>query len=307
MKRKAFIKTVIFAGAGVLLLPGQNYAERKPKNPLFRPEPSEWKADELNIAWIGHSTMLINLYGTLILTDPVLFDRVGPRLLGSTYGPIRYIYPALSREEMPRPDVILISHAHFDHMDKRTLKFLTDKYPEKIECITARNTSDIIDDLRWKSLNELDWNQESKTCDTIFTGVEVKHNGWRWPFEMDRQDTVKGRSFNGYLIEKNNFKIFFAGDTAFSDLFRSLKKEDVDVAIFPIGGYVPKEQYHCNPEEALIMADKFIEAKYFIPMHCKTFDTDDELEKPLIWLNKIKNKYKTRIVIDDIGQTFSLK
>ena len=124
---------------------------------------------------------------------------------------------------------------------------------------------------------------------------------------MDRQDTVKGRSFNGYLIEKNNFKIFFAGDTAFSDLFRSLKKEDVDVAIFPIGGYVPKEQYHCNPEEALIMADKFIEAKYFIPMHCKTFDTDDELEKPLIWLNKIKDKYKTRVVIDDIGQTFSLK
>jgi L-ascorbate metabolism protein UlaG (beta-lactamase superfamily) len=307
MKRKAFIKTVILGGAGALFLPRQISAERKPKTPLFKPEPSEWKSDETNIAWIGHSTMLINLYGTLILTDPVLSDRVGPRLLGSTYGPIRYVYPALSKEEMPRPDVILISHAHFDHMDKRTLKFLTDKYPDKIECITARNTSDIIDDLKWKSLNELDWDSMLTSNDANFYAVEVKHNGWRWPFEMDRQDTIRGRSFNGYLIEKNNFKIFFAGDTAFTDLFRSLKKENVDVAIFPVGGYVPKEQYHCNPEEALMMADKFIGAEYFIPMHCKTFDTDDELEKPLIWLNKIKHDYKIRVVINDIGQTFSSK
>ena len=307
MERKAFIKILFYAGGAVLFSPGKSLAGRKPKYPLFKPEPQKWNDNEINIAWIGHSTMLINLYGTLILTDPVLFDRVGPRLLGSTYGPIRYVYPALSREEMPLPDVILISHAHFDHMDKRTLKFLTDKYPEQIECITARNTSDIIDDLNWKSLNELDWNSKLTSNEANFYAVEVKHNGWRWPFEMDRQDTVKGRSFNGYLIEKNNFKICFAGDTAFTDLFKSLKKENVDIAIFPVGGYVPKEQYHCNPEEALIMANEFMGAKYFIPMHCKTFDTDDELEKPLIWLNKIKDKYKTRVVIDDIGQTFSLK
>lgn len=307
MKRKIFIKTLILGGVGTLFVPKRNFAERQPKTPLFKPKPAEWKVDELNIAWIGHSTMLINLYGTIILTDPVLFDRVGPRLLGSTFGPIRYVSPALSKEEMPCPDIILISHAHFDHMDKRTLRFLTDKYPGKIECITAHNTSDIIDDLKWKSLNELDWNSKLTSNEANFYSVEVKHNGWRWPFEMDRQDTPHGRSYNGYIIEKNGFKIFFAGDTAFTEKLKSLKKYKIDLAIFPIGGYVPKEQYHCNPEEALIMADEFLEAKYFVPMHCKTFDTDDELEKPLIWLNKIRDRYKTRVVIDDIGKTFSLK
>ena len=304
MNRKEFIKNLSYAGGGILLFNKATYGERKPQPPPYNPEPGKWKDTEINIAWIGHSTVLMNLLGTIILTDPALFARVGIEFMGLTYGPVRYIYPALDKEEIPCPDIILISHAHMDHMDYRTLKFLTEKFRNQINCITAVNTSDIIDDLKWKSLKELDWDEDFQICDTKFTGVEVKHNGWRFPFEMDRRNNPKGRSYNGYVIEKKGVGIFFAGDTAFTDKFKSLKDKNIEIAIFPIGGYVPKKQYHCNPEEALIMADEYISAKYFIPIHCKTFDTDDELEKPLIWLNKIKGNYKIKVVINDIGQTF---
>ena len=304
MNRKDFIKQITLATGGAIFITDKVLAERAPKFPLYKPEPENWKDSELNIAWIGHSTMLINLYGTIILTDPVLFDRVGVEFMGLTYGPIRYTYPALDKNEMPRPDIILISHAHMDHMDYRTLKFLTEKFKDQIICITAANTKDVINDLRWKNLYELDWNKNLDLYKTSFTGIEVKHNGWRYPFEMDRPDYNNGRSYNGYVIEKYGSKIFFAGDTGFTDKFKSLKEDKIDIAIFPIGGYVPKKHYHCNPEEALIIADEYINAKYFIPMHCKTFDTDNELERPLIWMNEIKDNYKIKVVLNDIGQSF---
>ena len=304
MNRKDFIKQITLATGGAIFITDKVLAERAPKFPLYKPEPENWKDSELNIAWIGHSTMLINLYGTIVLTDPVLFDRVGVEFMGLTYGPIRYTYPALDKNEMPRPDIILISHAHMDHMDYRTLKFLTEKFKDQIICITAANTKDVINDLRWKNLYELDWNKNLDLYKTSFTGIEVKHNGWRYPFEMDRPDYNNGRSYNGYVIEKYGSKIFFAGDTGFTDKFKSLKEDKIDIAIFPIGGYVPKKHYHCNPEEALIIADEYINAKYFIPMHCKTFDTDNELERPLIWMNEIKDNYKIKVVLNDIGQSF---
>lgn len=304
MNRKDFIKQITLAIGGAIFITDKVLAERAPKFPLYKPEPENWKDSELNIAWIGHSTMLINLYGTIVLTDPVLFDRVGVEFMGLTYGPIRYTYPALDKNEMPRPDIILISHAHMDHMDYRTLKFLTEKFKDQIICITAANTKDVINDLRWKNLYELDWNKNLDLYKTSFTGIEVKHNGWRYPFEMDRPDYNNGRSYNGYVIEKYGSKIFFAGDTGFTDKFKSLKEDKIDIAIFPIGGYVPKKHYHCNPEEALIIADEYINAKYFIPMHCKTFDTDNELERPLIWMNEIKDNYKIKVVLNDIGQSF---
>jgi L-ascorbate metabolism protein UlaG (beta-lactamase superfamily) len=304
LNRKDFIKYLSFSAGGIILFNEETYGERTPKSPGFIPQPEIWKDNELNIAWIGHATVLINLYGTLILTDPALLARVGVEFMGLTYGPTRYIYPALDIDVIPCPDIILISHAHMDHMDYGTLKFLTRKYANRINCITASNTGDIIDDLKWKSLSELDWKEKLQIADTEFTGVQVKHNGWRYPFEMDRQDNPKGRSYNGYTIEKQGVKIFFAGDTGFTDKLKSLKENNIVIAIFPIGGYVPKKQYHCNPEEALIMAVDYIGANYFIPVHCKTFDTDDELEKPLIWLEKIRHDFNIKIALNDIGQTF---
>lgn len=306
--RREITKNIAFFALIVFLLSKLTIAEIEPKVPHSKPDPANWKNTEVNIAWIGHATVLINFYGKIILTDPALFAQVGIPVFNYKVGPRRAVFPALDIDEIPKPDVIVISHAHMDHMDFETLQALTKKYPNQIDCITASHTKDVIEDLQWKSIIELDWNEKLTLNEISFTGVEVVHNGWRYPGEKDRASGDKeGRSFNGYIIERNGKKIFFAGDTAFSEKFRELRKENIDIAIIPVGGYVPKYYYHCNPEEALRMVDDFIEAEYFIPIHANTFEEKAELEKPLKWLKEIKSDFKCKVVIDEIGQTFSLK
>src|SRR5690242_6504766 len=89
----------------------------RPITPAFaKPEPSKWSNAQVTLAWVGHSTVLINFFGITILTDPVLFSRIGVRLPGLTIGPKRLTAPALTFDELPKVDVILLSHAHFDHL-----------------------------------------------------------------------------------------------------------------------------------------------------------------------------------------------
>src|SRR5204862_5389866 len=123
-----------------------------------KPEPSKWSDAQVTLAWLGHSTVLINFFGVTILTDPVLFPRVGIRLPGITIGPKRLTAPALRFHELPHIDLILLSHAHFDHLDLRTLRC----FDEKTRVITARATSDLLKRTRFSNITELDWG-ESKT------------------------------------------------------------------------------------------------------------------------------------------------
>src|SRR5438876_7803273 len=102
-----------------------------------KPEPSKWSDTQFTLAWIGHSTVLINFFGVTVLTDPVLFPRIGIRLPGFTIGPKRLTAPALEFHQLPQIDVIVLSHAHFDHLDLRTLRC----FDESTSVITARATS----------------------------------------------------------------------------------------------------------------------------------------------------------------------
>jgi L-ascorbate metabolism protein UlaG (beta-lactamase superfamily) len=277
--------------------------------PASIPNVLSWKNDEINIAWIGHATVLINFYGKYILTDPVFFEAVGLYIEGFILGPKRASLPALMLDEIPKPDIVLISHAHMDHMDYKTLRALTEKYPDKLDCIVAFNTKDVIEDLQWKSLKEVDWDERISLNGINFKGVEVKHHGWRYPGEKDRSGGYfkDGRSYNGFILERKGKKILFGGDTTFSDKFKKHRDENVDIAIMPIGAYRPWRKYHCTPEEALVMAEYHLGAKYFIPIHCKTFDSGDMIYEPLNWLNKSSKHYKIKIGLNDIGQTFTLK
>src|SRR5438552_18500696 len=90
--------------------------------PVFaHPTPDTWSDENLTAAWIGHSTVLLNFFGITILTDPVLFPRIGIRLPFLTIGPKRLTRPAMEFHELPPIDLVLLSHAHFDHIDTRTL------------------------------------------------------------------------------------------------------------------------------------------------------------------------------------------
>jgi len=284
-------------------------AKGTPLTASFKPEPAKWKDDEINIAWIGHATVLMNFFGTWILTDPVLFERIGLYVFGTNWGPSRLTHPALKIDEIPKPDIILLSHAHLDHMDYVTLSEIVKRFPGQIDCLTAYNTKDVIDDLQWKSLQEIDWGEETEISGVGFEGLKVKHFGWRFPWEWDRSKgyMIKGRSYNAVLLKKNGKKILFGGDTAYQELFKSLKNEKIDVAIMPIGAYVPWRNNHANPEESLIMASNHINAKYFIPIHTKTFKQGTEpIEEPLNWLLDSVKNYNIKIGLDDIGQTFTL-
>ena len=310
-RKKFLFRSLKLTLGSLLFFPLLKFGEIKANeisNTGTRPDPNDWKNDEINIAWIGHSTILMNLFGTIIVTDPVLFEKIGLDIFGITIGQSRYSEPALEIGKFPCPDLILLSHAHFDHMDYKTLSSFTDMYPGKINCITAFNTLDVIADLNWKSLKELDWNEEYFLNDVKFSAIEVKHFGWRYPFERDRSRGYfkNGRSFNAYLIEKKGKKVLFGGDTAMTNKF--IPFGGIDIAIMPIGAYNPWKSNHCNPEEALKMAANDLKAKVFIPIHCHTFRQGLEpIDEPLKWLSNSVKNYNIDLGLIKIGETFTLK
>src|SRR5271155_4592980 len=118
----------------------------------LKPTPATWKDGTLTAAWIGHSTVLINFYGINLLTDPVFSARVGLRLPPFTIGPKRYVAPALKISELPRVDLILLTHAHMDHFDLPSLKRLH----SEATVVTAKSTNDLLHGIRFKNIIELD-------------------------------------------------------------------------------------------------------------------------------------------------------
>ncbi|MGI9107549.1 MAG: MBL fold metallo-hydrolase [Pyrinomonadaceae bacterium] len=119
-----------------------------------RPRPAQWPDDRLTVAWLGHATMLINFYGTWLLTDPALGERVGVRVPGvATFGPRRLVRPALGLGELPALDAVLISHAHMDHCDLGTLARL----PRRTRAVVQRGNGDLV--RRFHRVDELAWGE----------------------------------------------------------------------------------------------------------------------------------------------------
>ena len=150
-------------------------------------------------------------------------------------GPKRLIAPALTVEQLPKIDLVLLSHAHFDHFDMPTLKAL----PAGSKAVTAKNTGDLLAGTSLKGATELAWGEKAsiKTAhgEVDVEAFEVKHWGARW-----RRDTYRG--YNGYMLSREGKKIIFGGDTANTDSFRPLRsKGPFEVAIMPIGSYKPFE------------------------------------------------------------------
>jgi L-ascorbate metabolism protein UlaG (beta-lactamase superfamily) len=265
-----------------------------------KPEPSKWSDRQVTLAWIGHSTVLINFFGITILTDPVLVPRIGIRLPGFTIGPKRLIAPALSFDELPKIDLVLLSHAHFDHLDLRTLGC----FDRTTRVITARATSDLLKRTRFLEVSELDWG-ESKTFNTAageihITAFSVKHWGARMQRDMYR-------SYNGYLIERDGRRIIFAGDTSMTENFAALRGHGpIDIAIMAIGAYNPWIHSHCTPEQAVQMADA-AGARFVVPVHHQTFRLSFEpLREPIQRFEAALSKTPERIALRKIGQTFVL-
>ncbi len=260
-----------------------------PPKAKLQPDLRNWEKHELAAAWIGHATVLLRIGGKNILTDPVLSSRVGVGLGLMTGGPRRLIAPALNFKQLPPIDLILLSHAHFDHLDRPTLARL----PRRIPVITAINTSDLVRDLGFRRVAELRWGERLQLPDGLqISAHSVNHWGARTIYD-------RHRGFNAYLIEAQNRRVLYGGDTAYHEGFRELGK--VDLAIVGIGAYDPYVLAHATPEQALRMADH-VRADHILPMHHSTFRLSYEpTHEPMERLLEAAGADDDRIIIREIG------
>ena len=269
----------------------------------LKPTPALWDDGAITAAWIGHATVLINFLGFRIITDPVFSDRIGFNIAGIfTLGPRRLIRPALRVEELPPIDLILVSHAHMDHLDTPSLR----KFDRSIPVIMAKNTADIIDDDEFATVYELDWGRWTAIRGMRVEALEVKHFGWRYPWEEDRsRGNPAGRSYNAYLLSYRGRHIVFGGDTAYHEHFGQLAARGlgIELAIMPIGAYDPWIRNHANPEQALAMCDQ-MGAGTILPIHWNTFvQSEEPTGEPIARLRKAAAP--GRIALDTVGGTWS--
>ena len=269
--------------------------------PAFaKPTPALWDDTSLTASWLGHSTVLINLRGINIITDPVLFPRIGIRLPGFTVGPKRLSAAALRTRELPRIDLVLLSHAHFDHLDTRTLHHIRGRP----HCITASKTADLVRWMRFRSTTELRWGEATelrvKSGAVRVRAFPVRHWGARL-----RHDHHRG--YNGYVIERDGCSVIFSGDTAFTSSFAALRRrEGYDLALVSIGAYDPWIGSHTTPEQAVAMAD-MAGADHIMPIHHQTFRLSAEpFREPIERFEAALDREPSRIALREIGETFRL-
>jgi L-ascorbate metabolism protein UlaG (beta-lactamase superfamily) len=266
----------------------------------FKPRPHEWPDNAITLCWIGHATVLINFYGVRILTDPALGDRIGVSLGLGTVGPKRFIAPALTPDELPSVDVLLVSHAHMDHLDLPTLR----RFAGKVQTVSAKDTDDLLRHARLSGAQELGWGEQTTLrCangELQVEAIEVKHWGQRWPNE-------EPRGYNGYILRREGRTLLFAGDTAHTPLFAGLKSRGpFEAAIMPIGAYQPWIRSHCTPEQAVEMANA-AGARFIVPMHHQTFKLSDEpMNEPIERLEATLQHEPERLAFKQVGESFTV-
>src|SRR5436190_811437 len=267
--------------------------------PTSIPTPADWKDTNITASWLGHASVLINFYGLNILTDPVLHSRCGADLGLGIIGPKRRVAPALTTKELPRIDLVLLSHAHLDHTDTCTLGELK----AGPQTIVAHRNSDLVKGTHLKNPTELNWGDKTviKTAahgDIEVEAFEVRHWGARW-----RHDTYRG--YNGYILRRGGKQIIFGGDTALCKGFSEIKsKGPFELACMPIGAYNPWIYSHCTPEQAVRMAND-ARAKYILPIHHYTFRFGRECyTEPLERLQAALKQEPERLALKEAGETF---
>jgi len=208
------------------------------------------------IANLGHSTFLVSYKGIRFLTDPFL----SPHIFG-----IKRQKPALRPDLVPEVDYILISHAHYDHLDMRTLRRLK----RNSVVVIPENTKPVLGRIHFKKIVELKRYQTYMDNHVEITALPVKHNKGR-SILFPNTDTVS------YVIHIEDRTFYFAGDTAYFDGFKEFGNQfNIHTAFLPIGGYEPTlilKNVHMNPWEA-VKAFEDLKAEYVVPMHYGTFHT----------------------------------
>jgi len=258
------------------------------------------------ITWIGHATLLIQYDGLNILTDPHFTERASPfRFIG----PRRFTPPGLALTDLPQIDLVVISHNHYDHLDKGTIKALyTRQADQPPRIFVPLKQKQWFDNLGIPNVVELDWGENADYKGWRVHAVPTQH--WSGRSLWDRNKVL----WAGWVLEHPSFRFLFAGDTGYSPDFTDIGKRfgPIDLAAIPIGAYEPRwfmNPSHVNPEEAVdIHLD--IRARYSVGIHWGTFQlTDEPMDEPPVRLKQVLKRFgipQDRFFIMKHGETRSL-
>lgn len=235
---------------------------------------------QLTVTWVGHASLLIQLDGLNILTDPMWSERASPVQFA---GPRRWVRPGIAFEDLPPLDVVLQSHNHYDHLDAATVRRLVRSHGEASWIVPLGLASFVQKrGARAAAVVELDWWQESSVRSVRIVATPAQHFSSRTI--GDRGDTL----WCGFaLTGSNGRRVYFAGDTGYHPEFGAIGERcgPFDVALMPIGAYEPRwfmRYLHMNPEEA-VAAFRALNARLMVPIHWGTFKlTDEAMDEPPI-------------------------
>ncbi len=225
------------------------------------------KPGQLGITFIGHSSFFLQMGGKNIVVDPNFARWL--------FVLKRLRQPGLRIADLPAIDAVLVTHAHFDHLHRPSLRAIaratrsrTGRAPV---IICPQNVRDLVFDLGYEEVLELGWWQSLKVGDVEITGTPANHWGARIIKDMHR-------GFGGFVLSAGKHSLYHSGDTAYFDGFKEIgERLHPEVALLPIGAYDPPSfrAVHTNPEDA-IQAFRDLGARWMIPMHYGTFKLSHE-------------------------------
>jgi L-ascorbate metabolism protein UlaG (beta-lactamase superfamily) len=226
-------------------------------------------ATELRITMVNHSTVLLQLSGLNILTDPIWAERASPL---TWIGPRRRRAPGVRLEDLPGIDIVLLSHNHYDHLDLVTLRRLAECGQSQF--VVPKGVARLLGSQRIGPVQELDWGDSVPHGRTTIHCVPAAHFSARGLF--DRNRTL----WCGYVLEAGDRVIYFAGDTGFGGHFARIRERfgAPRLALLPIGAYQPRwfmSPVHMSPDDA-VKAHRILGAGTSIAIHHGTFQLTDE-------------------------------
>ena len=262
-------------------------------SPAGPPPPRRAGNGALRVTFVNHATLLIQMDGLNVLTDPIWSDRTSPL---SFAGPKRHRAPGIRFDDLPPIDVVLVSHNHYDHLDVRTLQRL--QMRDRPRIVTPLGNGALMRRHGIEGAVELDWWQR----DGRVTLVPARHFCSRGLSDRDRN------LWGGFAISGAGGNVYFAGDTGWGAHFAEIgaRFAPLRAALLPIGAYLPRwfmSPVHIDPQQA-VDAHLALGARTSIPMHYGTFALgDDGIDDPLRELQSaLASKRNANFVILEQGE-----
>jgi L-ascorbate metabolism protein UlaG (beta-lactamase superfamily) len=247
----------------------------------YPPPPPYVGPGAIAATFVGHSTFLLRTANAVILTDPVFTTHAGPF---GRLGPRRVRPPALPLESLPIPDIVLVSHNHYDHLQPSSLRRCAQGAEPQF--VTPLGLGPFLRRLTLQNVIELDWWEAVDLgAGCTVTCVPAQHFSARTPF--DRNRTL----WCGFVLRTATETVYFAGDSGYGPHFTEIRRRcpPIDLAMLPIGAYEPRwfmRPVHMNPGEA-VQAHLDIGARVSLGMHFGTFQlTDEAIDDPLLALDR---------------------